>query len=126
MKDGMREPGDEGALERADGGGGRETDDDARPPGPVVGRGDQLGAMNRADGGHVSRREVDLAEQQGEDLGQAEKDEHRRLHEKVDDVAGRQEGARWTWKMTTITTSPARIGQGPALAGPDPLPPGPE
>ena len=45
--------------------------------GQLYGRRDQRRDDGAPDGGHVADREVDLAQQQGEDLGRAQQDEER-------------------------------------------------
>ena len=75
-------------IERA----GQQGDDDGRPPRPVGRRRlHELHGDGRPDGADVADGQVDLAEQQGEDLGHGQHHEHRTLLEEVHDVAGGEE-----------------------------------
>ena len=91
----------------------QQTDDDRRPPRPVVRGADKLRHDDRAHRADEADRQVDLAEQQREHLGQPEQDEERRLHEQVRDVPAEMNFEFWVWKMMTIATSPSTIGRTP-------------
>ena len=117
------EPGDEDALERPDGRTGQQPDDHGGPPGPAVGRGEQGQGDGGADAGHESDREVDLTQNQGEGLAQAQRHEECRLHQQVDDVAGREEVGLLDLEDDDDCDQAEDDRQGPALAAADPLHP---
>jgi hypothetical protein len=118
------EPGDERALERADDPASGHAHDEAGPPGPVGRRPDQGQRDGRAHGADKAHGEVDLAEDEGVQLGQAQQDDEGRLDEQVDDVGRREERARLHLEENADDDEADDDGDRAALTPADPQPPG--
>jgi hypothetical protein len=88
------EAGDQRALEGADDETGGHAHQNPRPPRPVLRRADQRHGNGGADGTDEADGEVDLAQEERVELGQAEENDEGGLNEEVDDVGRRQECAR--------------------------------
>ena len=121
---GQVQPGDQNALEGPDERTRQEPDDHGGPPGPAIGGGEQGQGDGGADAGHEADREVDLAQNQGEGLAHAQRHEERRLHQQVDDVAGREELGLLDLEDDDDQDEAEDDRQRPALTAADPLHPG--
>ncbi len=117
------EAGDQKALEGADGRTGQQPHDHGGPPGPAVGRGEEGQGDGGADAGHEADREVDLTQNQGEGLAQAQEHEEGGLDQEVDDVAGREELGLLDLEDDDDEDEAEQNRQRPALTATDPLDP---
>jgi hypothetical protein len=121
---GQSQSGDDEALKRSVGGGRPQAAQDRDPPGVVQRQ--QPQRDDRAARGGEAGRQVDLAEQQDEDLGHAERDDERGLGHQVDQVARGQEQRALDLEEDHDDDQADDDRQRAALPAADPLQPDPQ
>ena len=121
------QPGHHRSLDEADRRTGEQGHDDRRPPRPIgAARLHELGRHDSAEHHHEADGEVDLAEEQGEDLGHGKDHVHGALLEQVDQVLWRQELPVGDLEADRHHDDGKHHGQHAAVATSDPEPPAPQ